>query len=89
MAAVEASSTRTGCGIAARYFLLRVTTDPTDDKATGFDAIFDDPNFVGGQFSYWNRQGIRLVSTEVGLVPAKQPFAELCVRVRPRVRQIS
>ena len=42
--------------------------NPTDDKATGFDAILDDPNFVGGQFSYWNRQGIRLVSTDVGLV---------------------
>src|SRR5205085_11914286 len=42
--------------------------NPTDDHANGFDAIFDDPNFVGGQFSYWNRQGIRLVSTDVGLV---------------------
>src|SRR6185295_18886763 len=34
----------------------------------GFDAIFDDPNFVGGQFSFWNRNGIRLTQTGVGLV---------------------
>ena len=37
-------------------------------KATGFDAIFDDPNFVGGQFSFWVRNGIRLTQTGVGLV---------------------
>ena len=37
-------------------------------KATGFDAILDDPNFVGGQFSFWNRNGIRLTQTGVGLV---------------------
>ncbi|MFN2513996.1 MAG: hypothetical protein ABR568_21600, partial [Pyrinomonadaceae bacterium] len=34
----------------------------------GFDAIIDDPNFVGGQFSFWNRSGIRLTQTGVGLV---------------------
>lgn len=32
--------------------------DPFDDKAEGFDAIFDNPNFAGGQNSYWVRQGI-------------------------------
>ena len=31
--------------------------DPLDGEATGFDAIFDNPNFAGGQFSYWVRQG--------------------------------
>jgi hypothetical protein len=28
-----------------------------DGKATGFDSIFDDPNFAGGQFSWWVSQG--------------------------------
>jgi hypothetical protein len=28
--------------------------------ATGFDAIFDNPNFAGGQFSFWQRQAIKL-----------------------------
>ncbi len=68
MAAVEASIDRDWLRFRVSVFFASGDSDPTDDKANGFDAIFDDPNFVGGQFSYWNRQGIRLVSTEVGLV---------------------
>jgi hypothetical protein len=40
--------------------------DPEDGKGTGFDAILDKPAFAGGGFSFWNRQGIRLLG--VGLV---------------------
>jgi hypothetical protein len=68
MGAVEASIDKNWLRFRASAFFASGDSDPTDDKATGFDAILDDPNFVGGQFSYWNRQGIRLVSTEVGLV---------------------
>jgi len=68
MAAVEASVDRDWLRYRASIFYASGDKDPTDDKATGFDAILDDPNFAGGQFSYWNRQGIRLVSTEIGLV---------------------
>jgi carboxypeptidase family protein len=39
-----------------------------DDKAKGFDAIVDNPNIAGGPFSFWNRQGIRLTQTFLGLV---------------------
>ena len=60
-------STATGCGIGRRSSSRRATGSDRR-QASGFDAILDDPNFVGGQFSYWNRQGIRLVSTEIGLV---------------------
>jgi len=42
--------------------------DPTDRDAEGFDAIFDNPQFAGGGFSFWNRLGIRLSGTGVGLV---------------------
>ncbi len=42
--------------------------DPADDEARGFDAIFDNPNIAGGPFSFWNRQGLRLAQTLVGLV---------------------
>ena len=41
---------------------------PDDDEARGFDAIFDNPNVIGGPFSFWNRQGIRLAGTGVELV---------------------
>ncbi|MFQ5844177.1 MAG: hypothetical protein ACE5JG_04235 [Planctomycetota bacterium] len=40
--------------------------DPTDADATGFDAIFDNPNFAGGASSFWIRQNLRLLG--VGLV---------------------
>jgi len=68
MAAVEASIDRDWLRYRASIFFASGDSDPTDDRATGFDAILDDPNFVGGQFSYWNRQGFGLVSTGVGLV---------------------
>lgn len=41
---------------------------PTDRKARGFSAIFDNPKFAGGPFSFWNRQGIPLSQTGVRLV---------------------
>lgn len=37
-------------------------SDPFDGDATGFDAIFDTPNFAGGDLSYWQRQGIPLIA---------------------------
>src|SRR6266849_2292086 len=68
MAAVEASIDHDYLRFKGSFFWAQGDAKPTDDKATGFDAIFDDPNFVGGQFSYWNRNGIRLTQTGVGLV---------------------
>jgi len=68
MAAVEASVDKDYLRFRGSMFWAQGDANPTDDKATGFDAIFDDPNFVGGQFSFWNRNGIRLTQTGVGLV---------------------
>ncbi|MEK6280471.1 MAG: carboxypeptidase-like regulatory domain-containing protein [Acidobacteriota bacterium] len=68
MAAVEASIDKDYVRFKGSFFWAQGDSNPTDNKATGFDAIFDDPNFVGGQFSYWNRNGIRLTQTGVGLV---------------------
>lgn len=42
--------------------------DLNDRDATGFDAIFDNPNFAGGGFSLWNRASIPLTGTNVQLV---------------------
>ncbi|MBK5258214.1 MAG: hypothetical protein JJE51_01355 [Thermoanaerobaculia bacterium] len=41
---------------------------PRDREATGFDAIFDNLNFAGGGFSFFNRLGIRLAGSGVALV---------------------
>lgn len=68
MAAVEASIDKDYLRFRSSFFFAQGDQNPTDAKATGFDAIFDDPNFIGGQFSFWNRNGIRLTQTGVGLV---------------------
>jgi len=68
MAALETSVDFDYLRFRGSFFWAQGDSNPTDNKATGFDAIFDDPNFVGGQFSYWNRNGIRLTQTGVGLV---------------------
>ena len=34
--------------------------NPNDGVAGGFDSIFDNPNFAGGNFSYWQRQQLPL-----------------------------
>lgn len=40
--------------------------DAADDRATGWDSIVDQPNFIG-PFSYWQRQGMNLAGTAVAL----------------------
>lgn len=74
MAAAEASIDKDFQRFRASVFFASGDKNPTDDKATGFDSILDDPNFVGGQFSFWNRVGIPLAGTAVGLV---QPLSLL------------
>lgn len=68
MAAVEASVDRDYLRFKGSFLWAQGDKNPTDNRGTGFDAIFDDPNFVGGQFSFWVRNGIRLTQTGVGLV---------------------
>jgi hypothetical protein len=68
MAAAELSVDKDYLRLKGSFFWAQGDSDPTDNEATGFDAIFDDPNFAGGQFSFWNRNGIRLTQTGVGLV---------------------
>ncbi|HUO81437.1 MAG TPA: hypothetical protein VM616_01110 [Gammaproteobacteria bacterium] len=36
--------------------------DPFDDKAQGFDAIFENPQFAGADTSYWIRQAVPLIA---------------------------
>jgi len=68
MTATEASIDKDYFRFRGSFFWAQGDKNPTDGQANGFDAIFDDPNFVGGQFSFWNRNGIRLTQTGVGLV---------------------
>ena len=66
-AAVELSYDKDWLRPRASFAWASGDDDPDDDKAEGFDAIVDSPNIAGGSFSFFNRQGIRLAQTFVGL----------------------
>ena len=65
MAALELSYDRDWVRFRTSYFYQSGDSDPNDDTATGFDAIFPEPNFAGQEFSYWGRQAIRLFGVEL------------------------
>lgn len=67
-AAVEASVDRDWLRPRATFVFASGDDDPNDATGRGFDAIFDSPNVIGGPFSFWNRQGVRLAATGVQLV---------------------
>jgi Carboxypeptidase regulatory-like domain len=50
---------------------------PTSSRARGFDSIEDFPEFAGGIFSLWNREGIRLTGTGVTLTPPNSIIPDL------------
>ncbi len=68
MAALEVSIDRDWRRYRLGFFYATGDRRPTDRTARGFDAIFDNPAFAGGGFSFWNRLGIRLSGTGVALV---------------------
>lgn len=68
MAAVELSYDADWLRFKGSFLWASGDANPTDGKARGFDSIFDNPNFAGGGFSFWNRQGIKLTQTGLNLV---------------------
>lgn len=73
MFALELSYDRDWIRFRSSYFVASGDADILDEEATGFDAIFDNPNFAGGQFSFWQRQTIKLLgvnlTNRMSLVP--------------------
>lgn len=65
MAAVELSYDRDYVRFRTSYFYASGDNNPTDHQGGGFDSIFDNPNFAGGSFSYWQRQQIPLFGTSL------------------------
>jgi hypothetical protein len=68
MAALELSLDKDWLRYRVSAFWASGEKNPLGDTAHGFDAIFDSPDFAGGIFSFWNREGLRLTSTGVGIV---------------------
>ncbi len=58
--AIELSYDRDWVRFRSSFLWSSGDNDLTDQNAEGFDAIFDRPNFAGGEFSFWQRQAIRL-----------------------------
>lgn len=67
MAALEVSYDRDWLRYRGSFFYASGDGNTEDRTATGFDTIFDNPNFTGGPFSYWTRQGFNLGGTLVNL----------------------
>jgi hypothetical protein len=65
LAAVELSVDRDWARFKLSGFFASGDDDATDDKAKGFDSIYDNSNFAGGPFSFWSRSGIALTQTGV------------------------
>jgi hypothetical protein len=66
--------------IRGRVSLLYATGDsnPYDRRATGFDAVFENPQFAGGDSSYWISQAIPFIGGGgVSLTPGKGVLADL------------
>ncbi len=68
MVALEASMDLDWLRPKASFLWASGDGDPRDGTARGFDTIFDNPNFAGGPFSFWVRQGIGLTGARVNLV---------------------
>ncbi len=68
MAAVELSLDKDWLRYRLSFFYSSGDKNPRDGSARGFDSIFDNPNFAGGFFSFFDREGIRLTGTGVALV---------------------
>jgi len=67
MAALELSVDLDWLRPRASFFWASGDRKPGDKIARGFDMILDNPNFAGGGFSYWVRQGLPLTNTGLEL----------------------
>ena len=77
MAALEISYDKNWYRPKVAFLHATGDSDPRDRTARGFDAIFENPQFAGGGFSFWNRLGIRLAQTGVALVHRGSLFPDL------------
>jgi hypothetical protein len=75
MAAVELSYDRDWMRFRTSFFWASGDDNIESRYATGFDAILDNPAFAGGEFSYWQRQQIKLLG--VNLVNAASLVPDL------------
>jgi hypothetical protein len=77
MAATELSIDKDWVRLRASFFFSSGDNKPRDGRARGFDSIVDNPVFIGGPFSFWNREGIRLLGSGVALTSVNSLYPAL------------
>ncbi|MFM8633424.1 MAG: hypothetical protein ACKOEX_01200 [Planctomycetia bacterium] len=65
MAAVELSYSPDWVRFRTSFFFASGDNDINDNKGGGFDGIIDNTQFAGGEFSFWVRQQIKLLGTNL------------------------
>lgn len=65
MAAVELSYSPDWVRFRSSLFFASGDNDINDNKGGGFDGIIDNTQFAGGEFSFWVRQQIKLLGTNL------------------------
>src|SRR4051812_10913166 len=77
MAALELSMDRDWLRFRASFFYASGDKNARDSVARGFDSIVEAQTFAGGIFSFFNREGIRLTGSGVGLVSPESFLPDL------------
>jgi len=77
LAALELSLDKDWLRLRTSFFYASGDKHPRDGIARGFDSIDESQSFAGGDFSFWNREGIRLTSTLIGLKSDNALFPDL------------
>ena len=77
MGALELSLDKDWVRFRSSFFYASGDKNPRDGIARGFDSIDESQSFAGGDFSFWNREGIRLTSTLIGLKSDNSLFPDL------------
>jgi len=77
MGALELSLDKDWLRLRSSFFYASGDKNPRDGIARGFDSIDESQSFAGGPFSFWNREGIRLTSTLIGLKSENSLFPDL------------
>jgi hypothetical protein len=77
MGALELSLDRDWIRYRVSSFYSSGSKNPASHTERGFDSILDNPNFAGGFFSFWIRDGIRLLGTGVGLTEGNSLIPDL------------
>jgi hypothetical protein len=76
MAALELSVNRDWLRYKVSGYFASGDDDIRDDRARGFDSIYDNVVFAGGPLSFWNRQGIESIKQRFSLNPSLRTTAD-------------